>query len=432
MEELIRSLAESQKALVESQKALVESHKSNNELLQKLIEAQSANQTQHARALTDTRADKLSQLNQQLRKGKLKDYKPASAENIRDWLSMCDNEIYSLASGVCKLDLTGSNDLNDFEYVELLKSKLDFRVVQELEQKFATQEPATSWSSVTKIKIKELLNEQFGTKEPEISSVLKIFGANRFKKPAEMSVRNYFCKWMDQLHPVFSPKTEAEKDKFIDLIKRSAFYHSLDDPYLQKELSNIKESEQSLSKFHQEAMSAEARRLQYQDTSEKANILDASQAVTVSKLGNTNSDISGCGACRCGKCSANSHVTGAYSHSPHSVSEYRAHGGDSRSRGRGSHAGRGSRGNASRSSNYNDQTFKKKPTCYQCGIYGHSSKYCPGLQDNPSSNHHQQQRHNSNRYSKSNKTSFESDQEEECSFNKVNTIETDMMHNFKV
>ena len=89
---------------------------------------------------------------------------------------MCDNEIYSLASGVCKLDLTGSNDLNDFEYVELLKSKLDFRVVQELEQKFATQEPATSWSTITKIKIKELLNEQFGPKEPEISSVLKIFG----------------------------------------------------------------------------------------------------------------------------------------------------------------------------------------------------------------------------------------------------------------
>ena len=60
---------------------------------------------------------------------------------------------------------------------------------------------------------------------------------------------------------MFSPRTEIEKDNFIDLIRRVAFYHSLDDIFLQKELSNIKESDQTLNKFHQEAMNAESRRL---------------------------------------------------------------------------------------------------------------------------------------------------------------------------
>ena len=106
------------------------------------------------RAAADLRADKLSQLNQLLRKGKLKDYKPSSQENLKDWLSMCDNEIYSLASGVCNIDLTGENDLKDPEYIKLLRCKLDFRVIQELEQKFATQEPAISWSNITRIRIK--------------------------------------------------------------------------------------------------------------------------------------------------------------------------------------------------------------------------------------------------------------------------------------
>ena len=111
------------------------------------------------RAAADLRADKLSQLNQLLRKGKLKDYKPSSQENLKDWLSMCDNEIYSLASGVCNIDLTGENDLKDSEYIKLLRCKLDFRVIQELEQKFATENPAQSWENITRVKIIELLNE---------------------------------------------------------------------------------------------------------------------------------------------------------------------------------------------------------------------------------------------------------------------------------
>ena len=98
-----------------------------------------------------------------------------------------------------------------------------------------------------------------------------------------MRVRNFFCHWNEQLPLCVSPKTEPDRIKFVDLIKRTAFYHALDDSYLQKELSKIKESDQSLLKFQEEAINAEARRNHHRDVTEKSNILDATSELSVSK-----------------------------------------------------------------------------------------------------------------------------------------------------
>ena len=80
------------------------------------------------------RADKLSQLNQSLRKSvRVKEYKQSSQENIKEWLSKYEDEMYGLARGVCKLNLT-ENDLTDIEYVDLVRCKLEFVITQELDQ----------------------------------------------------------------------------------------------------------------------------------------------------------------------------------------------------------------------------------------------------------------------------------------------------------
>ena len=80
------------------------------------------------------------------------------------------------------------------------------------------------------------------------------------------------------------PTTEAEMKKCIDLLQRTLFYHALDDAFLQKELSNIPECDQSLSKFHDEALKADAKRHHYRDATEKGNVLDASTSVSVNKV----------------------------------------------------------------------------------------------------------------------------------------------------
>ena len=57
---------------------------------------------------------------------------------------------------------------------------------------------------------------------------------------------------------------------------RSAFYYGLDCAYLQKELSNIKEEDQSLKAFLDEAIAAEGRALHYKDTLNRGHALDSS------------------------------------------------------------------------------------------------------------------------------------------------------------
>ena len=91
-----------------------------------------------------------------------------------------------------------------------------------------------------------------------MASVIKCFGVNRYKKPANTDVRNHYCKWQEQLPLCLKPKDEEDRVKFVDLIQRSIFYSSLDDDYLQKKLSDIPESEQTLQKFHETAILAEA------------------------------------------------------------------------------------------------------------------------------------------------------------------------------
>ena len=77
------------------------------------------------------------------------------------------------------------------------------------------------------------------------------------------------------------PKDDSEREKFVDLVLRTLFYFSLDDSYLQKKLSDISESDQTLLKFYETAILAEAQRLHYQETKEKAGILDSSSSVSV-------------------------------------------------------------------------------------------------------------------------------------------------------
>ena len=172
--------------------------------------------------------------------------------------------------------------LKDATYVNLIKSKLDFAVIQELDLKFAAQSPDPyKWDTVTKVNLCNLLVEQFGQKMPDVSALLKCFGSHRYKKLPTADVRNHYCKWFEQIPSCLKPKDDSEREKFVDLVLRTLFYFSLDDSYLQKKLSDISESDQTLLKFYETAILAEAQRLHYQETNEKAGILDSSSAVSV-------------------------------------------------------------------------------------------------------------------------------------------------------
>ena len=226
------------------------------------------------------RREKFLLLHQNLLKStKVKDYKISNQENIREWLRKFDLHVDNIAMA-CDINLSTA-PLTQDEFKTLIKGKLDSMVITEIELKFKRQN--LTWSTATEKQVRDTLLEQYGAKEPELSSLLKYFGANRPKKAPEMSVRNFFCTWFEQLPLCVKPASDAERIKCIDLLLRTIFYHALDDPYLQKELSNIPESEQTLDKFLEEAIMAESRRHHYRDASEKGNVLDATNNIHVNK-----------------------------------------------------------------------------------------------------------------------------------------------------
>ena len=66
------------------------------------------------------------------------------------------------------------------------------------------------------------------------------------------------------------------------MVLRSLFYFSLDNKYLQQEISNIKEGA-SLEKFYAEAVVAESKRKSFQQIGVSSSQLDSSSGVSVSR-----------------------------------------------------------------------------------------------------------------------------------------------------
>ena len=204
----------------------------------------------------------------------------------------------------------------------------------------------------------------------------------------------------------------------------------MDDIFLQKELSNIKESEQTLGKFHQEAMNAESRRQHYQDTAEKGNILDASSSVTINKFGNSgNRGHNVRGSHRQMSHGSNNNSQGNYSHGtqPHSNTA-------PTTAPHASNYGRGGRGRGypvRPVSNYGQP--KRTLTCHNCGIVGHHANYCPDQQNKQSKkNQYQHRRYHQSRNAGANKTSIENSQEDDNSYKKMTVNEESPITTFKV
>ena len=82
--------------------------------------------------------DKILNVYQNLQKcPDIKSYKHTMQINVREWLKMFDTRLEILATAI---DLKTDN-IQDFEYVYFIKSKLDFDVIQELDLKFAAIRP---------------------------------------------------------------------------------------------------------------------------------------------------------------------------------------------------------------------------------------------------------------------------------------------------
>ena len=218
----------------------------------------------------------------------LKSYKFSQQKGIREWLRAFDTKVDILAKAVdLKVDqITAQN------YVNMLRSKLEDEICQDISIKFSVCDPVLEWETITKEELHEFLIQQYETKEPPVAALLHVFGSNRYKKTSE-DIMTHRSKFWDKLPAFLKPKNEAERLQLVDIMHRTLYYTSLDDADIQKKLFEIPEGDQSYNKFYETAILVESQRAHYKATANQAVVLDSASAVNVNKIENSKFNGSG-------------------------------------------------------------------------------------------------------------------------------------------
>ena len=204
--ELMETLKEDKQKHLEALAAKDELYEKQNEQLASLVEkltgaaaaadGEGDRRVHHAphapaKSAEEIRKEKTTNVYQNLQKTpKIKDFKLSTQENIREWMLKINNTIESLSTAV-NIKVT---DIKDVEYVNMIKSKLDYVIITELNLKFVAHDSILKWETITKAELNAILIDQFGIREPEVSAVLRIFGSNRLKKTTNIDVRNFYAK----------------------------------------------------------------------------------------------------------------------------------------------------------------------------------------------------------------------------------------------
>ena len=107
------------------------------------------------------RTEKFNKLAYAMRKSyKVKEYKDAGGEIIKEWLRKFDQEIATLKrySGI-------ADDLTRDEIVELFKDKLSHQTISRLNTAFVAKEPQWTWAAVTYDELKAIMKEEYEQKK---------------------------------------------------------------------------------------------------------------------------------------------------------------------------------------------------------------------------------------------------------------------------
>merc|ERR1712055_803754 len=104
---------------------------------------------------------------------------------------------------------------------------------------------------------------------PDIAAVLSCFGPERFKKSKDMTVSQYYHTLREKLPECLKPDTDEKYRKAIDTVHKSIFYQGIADPYIEKQLCNLKGNNLTIKDYFEEAVAAEARKRTFEKTGDR-------------------------------------------------------------------------------------------------------------------------------------------------------------------
>ena len=76
-----------------------------------------------------------------------------------------------------------------------------------------------------------------------------MFGPQRLTKKKDESAADHYFRWLQNIPECMKPTSDQDRVDFVDLVYRSMYFVSLEDDYLQKELSDSKEPKPDIKKY---------------------------------------------------------------------------------------------------------------------------------------------------------------------------------------
>ena len=232
----------------------------------------------------------------------------------------------------------------------LLGAKLPFPVVQQL-QSYCAREGKTL-DNVTFSRIKEMLQKYCGAAVPHVNIILNCFGPDRKVKPADKTMIQHVLSFRQNIHSCMNP---ADGDveglrKLKDLLQRTYFFASLDDPEVEKALTDIPEDKATFEEFTKVAIERAEQLAGYKSSRSSISKIQVAEEGEPSVL-------------RAGRDNYRTYR----SRSNHS----------GRGRGHGRYPDNHHRSSRNTHNREDQQNHKKEVLCFTCGGKGHLQFVCP-------------------------------------------------------
>ena len=228
---------------------LQKSEEKNNQLAETIANLQAGHPTPNTAQIRATKIEKI--LEQYRKTTNVNKFSTSQKKSIRYWLDGAEAEMELICNNY-GLKVT---DLKDPEKILLVKSKLPHPIIKNISNDCLLNKQK-SLEEITYGEFTELLLKHCSAPVPLVNVVMNLFGPDRPIKAKDTPALDHAYSFKPNLHSCMTPdlNNTVELKSFVDLIQRSAFCASLDDPEVQNALIEVPDLKQNYNHFTEVAI----------------------------------------------------------------------------------------------------------------------------------------------------------------------------------
>ena len=338
-----------------------------------LVETLAGYKAREEERVSSTQEEKYERVLSEFRKSqKVKEFSPLHT-SVNGFISSVTHEARNLALA------KGMNieHLTDYQWIMLVDSKLPHTMSNQLVlfcQKIHKTVQTVSW-----VKFLEFFRKNCGKSSPMVTSVMKLYGPDRPKKEKTTEMITHTLDFKNKLPACMLPDISnlEELQKFVDLMQRTAFFASIDEPEIRKALLKLPEDQTDFEEFTKVAVETDNLISSDKSTSDAINKVDGQQQEAAASSVLQVQEASALPVMK----TQHSYNYNTRDYKPRGRSGYspRGRGSNNRERRGNFRYGRGPNTKSDTSTSPNEFT------CFSCGGKGHKSPVCPSFKT-PSNN----------------------------------------------